>query len=382
MNFVQSFITNISFPTSLEELYNYVHLFDIEKVLGCDYLNFTDENCKYSDSMDYECREVCWTAPKWCKKGDIVFFMHSKTANAKIRKLRKELLNKRESLSSNYFWTMMNALIRAEKLHNSYGGKIFAIGKVSGQIINDPDSNGDTQHWKSRIYAPIDSIFLLEYPIDISEFSTKIMVSRQSSITSVSGDNFEYLKKIILHKNMIVESYFESAVADPLPLYKITDDNWLDLVNKHRRSFFLEEQFRTYYVDRFLRYLGDNITFYRECPCIKMGKARSFVDNAIKFYGKYLLVEVKLSVAAEHDIIRQISGYCDLDELWLEKGKKIKDGMYSDNILVIDTNMLYLYSNHDHILNPLYDLDNIKNIDDISSLRVTIKNIIRSDELE
>ena len=251
MNFVQSFITNISFPTSLEELYKYVHLFDIEKVLGCSYSDFIDDYDKYNDST-YESRGVCWTAPKWCKKGDIVFFMHSKTANAKIRKLRKELLNKRESLSSNYFWTMMNALIRADKLHNTYGGKIFAIGKVSGKIINDPNSNGDTQHWKSSIYAPIDSIFLLEYPIDISEFNTKIMVSRQSSITCVSGDNFEYLKKIILHKNMIVEPYFENAVADPLPLYKISDDNWLAVVNKHRRSFFLEEQFRTYYVNRFL----------------------------------------------------------------------------------------------------------------------------------
>lgn len=375
MNFVQSFITNISFPTSLEELYKYVHLFDIEKVLGCSYSDFIDDYDKYNDST-YESRGVCWTAPKWCKKGDIVFFMHSKTANAKIRKLRKELLNKRESLSSNYFWTMMNALIRADKLHNTYGGKIFAIGKVSGKIINDPNSNGDTQHWKSSIYAPIDSIFLLEYPIDISEFNTKIMVSRQSSITCVSGDNFEYLKKIILHKNMIVEPYFENAVADPLPLYKISDDNWLAVVNKHRRSFFLEEQFRTYYVNRFLRFLGDNKTFYRECTCKKVGKARTFVDNAIKFHGKYLLVEVKLSVAAERNIIAQLSSYCDLDELWLEKGKKIKDGMYSDNILVIDTDRLYLYSNHDRILRPFYNLDNIKNNDDITSLKGIIANLI------
>ena len=374
MNFVQSFITNISFPTSLEELYKYVHLFDIEKVLGCSYSDFIDDYDKYNDST-YESRGVCWTAPKWCKKGDIVFFMHSKTANAKIRKLRKELLNKRESLSSNYFWTMMNALIRADKLHNTYGGKIFAIGKVSGKIINDPNSNGDTQHWKSSIYAPIDSIFLLEYPIDISEFNTKIMVSRQSSITCVSGDNFEYLKKIILHKNMIVEPYFENAVADPLPLYKISDDNWLAVVNKHRRSFFLEEQFRTYYVNRFLRFLGDNKTFYRECTCKKVGKARTFVDNAIKFHGKYLLVEVKLSVAAERNIIAQLSSYCDLDELWLEKGKKIKDGMYSDN-LVIDTDRLYLYSNHDRILSPFYNLDNIKNNDDITSLKGIIANLI------
>ena len=43
MNFVQSFITNISFPTSLEELYKYVHLFDIEKVLGCSYSDFIDD---------------------------------------------------------------------------------------------------------------------------------------------------------------------------------------------------------------------------------------------------------------------------------------------------------------------------------------------------
>lgn len=175
---------------------------------------------------------------------------------------------------------------------------------------------------------------------------------------------------------MIVEPYFENAVADPLPLYKISDDNWLAVVNKHRRSFFLEEQFRTYYVNRFLRFLGDNKTFYRECTCKKVGKARTFVDNAIKFHGKYLLVEVKLSVAAERNIIAQLSSYCDLDELWLEKGKKIKDGMYSDNILVIDTDRLYLYSNHDRILSPFYNLDNIKNNDDITSLKGIIANLI------
>ena len=50
MNFVQSFITNISFPTSLEELYKYVHLFDIEKVLGCSYSDFIDDYDKYNDS--------------------------------------------------------------------------------------------------------------------------------------------------------------------------------------------------------------------------------------------------------------------------------------------------------------------------------------------
>ena len=47
MNFVQSFITNISFPTTLDELYEYVHLFDVEKILGCDFFNLLDDNDKY-----------------------------------------------------------------------------------------------------------------------------------------------------------------------------------------------------------------------------------------------------------------------------------------------------------------------------------------------
>ena len=76
---------------------------------------------------------------------------------------------------------MMNALIRAKKIYEMYGGKIFAIGRINGVPIYDP-ADTERQHWKSKIYAPIDNIFLLEKPIDISEFHIEIMVSRQSSI--------------------------------------------------------------------------------------------------------------------------------------------------------------------------------------------------------
>lgn len=49
-------------------------------------------------------------------------------------------------------------------------------------------------HWKSNIYAPIDDIFLLENPIDISEFNIEIDVSRQNSITSVLDEKFSFIK--------------------------------------------------------------------------------------------------------------------------------------------------------------------------------------------
>ena len=75
MKFVQAYISNISFPDSLDEVRDYANFFDIETIL-------TGGN-----EDGYEEREVEWTAPKWCKKGDVVFFMHAKTANSKIRKL-------------------------------------------------------------------------------------------------------------------------------------------------------------------------------------------------------------------------------------------------------------------------------------------------------
>ena len=243
MNYVQAFINNISFPTNLDGLEQFAELFDIERILGLDY--FAADK-RYSE----------FTAPKWCKKGDIVFFMHSKTASSRISALKTELISRRESLENDYFWILMNSLFRAKQLHNSYGGKIFAIGQVSGKLIYDNESNNNNfNHWKGRIYAPINSFFLLQKPIDISEFNSFIKVSRQSGITPVIGEQFDNLKAIILKKNHIVERFFENSKADPVPLKDINDSNWIRIGNKYRRSFFLEEQFREYYVNWLLKYL-------------------------------------------------------------------------------------------------------------------------------
>ena len=79
VEYVQSFIDNISFPTTLEgllsEVYDHQGAFSIEEFEMCDYTE--------------------WTAPKWCKIGDIVFFMHGKSVLAKIKHL--ESANKKSS---------------------------------------------------------------------------------------------------------------------------------------------------------------------------------------------------------------------------------------------------------------------------------------------
>lgn len=374
---VQAYISNISFPTTLDEVYSYAHLFNMEMILGCDFYNLlNDENyMDFDDVEKYESRKTEWTAPKWCKGGDIVLFMHSKTANAKISAMKTSLLLNRNNYSNNAFWLMMNALTRAKKIYDTYGGKIFAVGKINGTPIYEPSDNLQ-QHWKSRIYAQIDDVFLLEKPIDISEFNTVIMVSRQSSITPVFGEQFTFLKELILKKNPIVEDYFKESVAEPVPLTSINDANWLDVVNDYRRSFFLEIQFRSFYVDSFLKYLGDTKSFFRECACIKFDVPTSYVDNVIKLNGIYLPVEVKLSVDAEKDIISQLSKYCKLDELMLSKEKIIHTGIYEHNVLVIDTERLYMYNDKKKVLNSLASLDSVHTVNDIVKLRKMVINSI------
>ena len=65
--YVQSFITNTSFPTSIDELFNFCFCFNMESLLGVD-----------PDDPDNPCWNGGWTCPRWAKKGDIVFFYHAK----------------------------------------------------------------------------------------------------------------------------------------------------------------------------------------------------------------------------------------------------------------------------------------------------------------
>lgn len=362
MNYVQSFIANISFPNTLEELYDFAELYNTEMILGLGYDNGVKRNTE-------------WTAPKWCKQGDIVFFMHSKTANSRISALKTKLIEEKKSFSNDDYWYLMNGLIRAKKLHEVYGGKIFAIGKVSGSTIYD-NSYMSNQHWSSKIYAPIDSIFLLEQAIDISEFNSEILVSRQSSITPVFGKQFDFLKSIVIKKNKLVEQYFYDSIAQPIPLKAINETNWLQTANPYRRSFFLEIQFRTYYVDYLLKAISESKKLYRECPCKKSNKATAFVDNVILINGKYLPVEVKLSVNAEKNIVKQLEKYCKLDCLQVDKNKEVYSEIYDNKVLVIDTDNMYVFDDNRKSLSKIYSLDDLQSVENILELQnVIISNI-------
>lgn len=356
---VQSFINNISFPESLDELRVFIYehgCFNVEDIL--------------------ENEEEVWTVPKWAKPGDIVFFMHSKTAIAKISALTTALKNNINQYSSEEYNLMSEWLHHGRRLYERFGGKIFAIGRVKGEPIyeNYQDDDEVHFHWSSRIYADIDSVIVLESPVDISEFNSFILVSRGSAVTPVFGEQFERLRDVI-SKNNRLPRYVRDSVSIPIPLREINKDNWIEIAGKYKRSFFLEIQFRSFYVDYLLELLGDQKKFYRECRCVKPGNPDSFVDNIIKINGSYLPVEIKIDINAEKDINNQVIKYCNVEKCYLNnKETNYIDykSMYSQNVLIIDTFCIYMYDVKKNKVSMLYKLDDLKNKEEITVIKNTI----------
>ena len=138
----------------------------------------------------------------------------------------------------------------------------------------------------------------MKSPIDISEFNSFILVSRQSAITHLPSKEFERLKSIIRIKNPDVSKWFlESNIGNNI-LSKINQNNFIDITGNYRKRFPLEISFRSYYVDYFLKVLAGN-NVYRECQCHTIKTPLIRVDNVFEFTGKKMLLEVKLNISLE-----------------------------------------------------------------------------------
>lgn len=351
---IQSFISNISFPKTLQEL----QWFATEQ--GC----FNIEDILYDDIVE-------WTVPTWAKIGDVVFFMHAKTAKTTITKLRTELKNSNSYYTKQTYNLLMSWLERGLALYSSYGGKIFALGIVRGLPSYDSFGTDEGVHWHSRIYARIEVVSRLKYPIDISEFNDFIKVSRQSAITPVLGKDFSELRKRIATKNKLPLDIWNLDAA-PLPLTKVNDENWFELTNEYRRSFFLEMQFRHFYVDYLLKGIGDQKTIFSECRCIKPNHPDTFADNVILIGGKYLPVEVKLSINTQKNIKAQVRQYCDDAEIVLnsKNNRRVSsERVYNQFVLIVDTDELYIYNNTTQKIEPIYSLDNLIRKTDLTQIR-------------
>ncbi len=362
-DYCHAFINNIAFPKSLEEIkevYFEEGRYDIETLLSTD--------------------ETSWTAPRWAMMGDICLFMHAKTANSTISRLKTELVQFRDYYSDADYQELSSWLDRGKELYKKYGGKIFAVARV----LDSPEEYSASEtneyiHWGSRLYADMGEIWFLKEPIDISEFKKYVAVSNRGAITPVYGEEYEGLKKLILEKNQNPPEYFISSVAADAESSRINRFNWLRISYKYRHSFIFEKQFRLYYVDYFLSALGDIKTIYSECRCIKQGVTDlSRMDNVIRFYQRYLPVEVKLVVSPE-SIVTQVTKYCNDDVVYLDSAEKREvsgDRFYNNHVLLIDVDNIFLYDDRTGAVDKIYDLDDIRTEEDIMRFREKLAEML------
>ena len=354
-DFVNAHINNISFPKTIEQLEEFIYVngyYNVEDIIN-------------EATKGY----VLWTVPRSSVVGDIVLYFHAKTAIQWIRKLEtatKSLDEKKHDKK-----LLLNWLKRARDLYSLYGGKIFAIGRVSSRPEREVDEA--TYHWSGRIYANINDIYLLESPIDISEFNSFILVSRQSAITPLPSKEFEKLKFIIKTKNQNGPSWFyESKIGDN-QLSSVNQNNFLEVTKPYRIRFPLEANFRSYYVDYFLKAISGN-NVYRECQCHSSKTPLARVDNIFEFLGKKILLEVKLNIALENDLIRQLNQYICADYIYLSNDANEQTTDFEkDFMFVIDVYSVYKYTVKTRTLIKIFDLDDIANKDDIIS---QIKKVI------
>lgn len=346
--YVSAHINNISFPKSINELETFIYQnkrYNVEDIIN-----------------ESENGYVIWTVPRSSAIDDIVLFFHAKTAIQWSRKLEtaaKNIDDETHNKDLIFEW-----LKRARTLYSKYGGKIFAIGRIDSPPEYD-NSDDYPHHWSGRIYAKVCDICLLNVPIDISEFNSFILVSRQSAITQLPSKEYEKLKNIIVSKNRYVPDYFLNDKIGDDALFKTNIDNFLTINRARRKRFLLEADFRSYYVDYFLKVLSGK-KCYRECQCFSPSTPFARVDNIIEFCGKKILFEVKLNIELEKDLISQLNQYVYADYVILADGRNQKEYDFEKNYMfVIDMYSVYKYITAERRIIKIFDLDDLKDAVDI-----------------
>lgn len=344
-NFVQSCITTVSFPRDLEGLDKMIRKneylpieshTDLDLILNSKIvMKFREEN-GYVDLFN-------WSAPRWMTEGDVIFYYHSKGSLYWSKRVLKESI---DYIDDEFLLSNLNHAIELAEL---YSGKIIGCSEIAGSSEYYPFQD---QHFKGRTFAPVKDVNLFKEPIDYSDFSKHVMISRGGTNTPLSRDSdFQAIKKLISLKNEL-PNYLKKAVIGDDVFKNINKDNWKDISCLKNISFINEDQIRAYFIDYFLNEIKDPKTsVLEECNCfldyIEGSELKGIVDYFIKLDSNWIPVEAKVNVLNEENIQHQLSKYVEMDYFTPVKGSKIGEKIYNQFhfplCLLIDHSGLYTF---------------------------------------
>lgn len=187
-----AYISNISFPKQLTEI-----RLRLESSGGFVLEDILKEN------------ELFLPVPAWSNVGDIVIFMYAKSARAKITKLMTFLYNNQtiEDASS-----LLDVLLKQLKVHEKYGGKIFAIGQV--KTLPVLHKNFYNPYFKNKRVSKIEIIDKLSSPVSLESLCPTFSISKQSTITKMQDETFEKIKKVIMLSNDVSNKFKKASIKN------------------------------------------------------------------------------------------------------------------------------------------------------------------------
>ena len=361
-HYIRSYITNNSFPESLDTVKNFV--------TGQGYFSY--------ESVYYE-PEVEWTTGKDGQPGDIVFFLHTRAAKTNITRLQTELKKQQSILSKKDYDLLDQALKKASDNFDRIGGKIYAVGQVLAPAYEDDDPDDpfyiDPKDWgyRSRDLTTVGNIFILDNPVSMDDFTDFIFLSRGGDHTTVVGENFSKLKKLILNHNKDqnnIPMYFLKSTALPPEFSEINDDNWMSVTEEYRQKASSKTEFSSFYADYLLKELSESGEFWSGCRFKKTGETDAYMENVILFGGYYLPVKILFYPDDMKNAPKILQKACHASQIMLTKEKIIDPSQfYPDHVLILDRESVLLYDANIGEICPLSRQDGLRTAEDVKALK-------------
>jgi hypothetical protein len=189
----------------------------------------------------------------------------------------------------------------ADELANVYSGTIFACADISDSSFY---GMGIYPHFKSKVFAPLNSVDVFKNPIPLDEFRDFIKI-RNGAITPLFGEAFNNLIKVINAKNSLPK-VLQNKKSER-GFYGINENNWINVSCNGSKRFLNELQLREFFIDYFIDCIKDDGSrVLKECDCFRKGSLTGTVDYLIKINNKWIPIEAKLNGRAEKNLIKQI----------------------------------------------------------------------------
>jgi len=253
---VQSCITNVSFPATLELL---------EAMVEDNDYGATDIDTLLEAQAEHE---RSWTAPRWISAGDILFFYHTAKAATLVNRLLREVAGDRNRRHLKPI--LEHARARADR----YSRTIFGCAVVSGEPQFEADEY-KRQHFRSRIYAPLGVIHIFGRPLRDRLFVNFLTLSPGGALTPLHGEQFRCLKEALACENPL-PPFLSRAEPGKGGFRAVSPQNWLEISCAPECRFIDESQLRAYLLDFLLSDLKDPRTpLLEECDCFRNGRNRS-----------------------------------------------------------------------------------------------------------